>query len=135
MHASYRSPGSTFRGAGDRRSPHEHVGWAVCVQAGGLFLLGGPRLLDGVGGEGHGAGSRNELLELEWSRIDRLTRQARLPVLNDKTGHGRVVPLDDQMWAIIDRRWAERTTRRWDGRVLVSRWVFHGPLGGRLHED
>jgi integrase len=78
---------------------------------------------------------RNELLELEWSRIDRLTRQVRLPVLNDKTGHGRVVPLDDVMWAIIERRWAERTTRRGDGRVLVSRWVFHGPLGGRLNED
>jgi integrase len=64
-----------------------------------------------------------------------VTREIRLPILHDKTGQGRVVPLTDAMWAIIERRWAARSTRRWDGRVLVSPWVFHGPLGGRLKAD
>jgi integrase len=65
--------------------------------------------------------------------VDRLAGVIRLA--DSKTGEGRVVPINPALGAIIARRWEARSTRRWDGRVLVSPWVFHGPLGGRLHED
>jgi integrase len=76
---------------------------------------------------------RDEVLHLEWRMVDRTTAVLRLP--DDKAGEGRVIPISAEMAVVLERRWADRFTRRWDGRVLVSPWVFHGAWGGRLHED
>jgi integrase len=76
---------------------------------------------------------RDELLHLQWTMVDRVTGVLRLP--DDKAGEGRVIPISAEMAAVLERRWADRFTRRWDGRVLVSPWVFHGPWGGRLNDE
>jgi integrase len=65
--------------------------------------------------------------------VDRVTGVLRLP--DDKAGEGRVIPISAEMAAVLDRRWADRSTRRWDGRVLVPPWVFHGTWGGRLNDE
>lgn len=76
---------------------------------------------------------RDELLGLAWTQVDRLAGVVRLP--DSKNGEGRVVPLRGRLKDIFDQRWAARTTRRWNRTTVVSPWVFHGPLGGRIHED
>jgi len=36
-----------------------------------------------------------------------------------------VLPLDDELWSLIERRWAARTVRQEDGTTRISEFVFH----------
>ena len=62
-----------------------------------------------------------EIRSLTWADFDRETSTLRLHASGAKTGHGRVIALEGQLRAIIDRRWRAR--------VLSCPFVFH--RGGR----
>jgi integrase len=64
-----------------------------------------------------------EILGLTWDRIDRQAREVRLDT--SKSGHGRVLPLDAELRALIEERWTARTYTRPDGTAAVSPYVFH----------
>ena len=42
-----------------------------------------------------------------------------------KNGQGRVLPLTDDLWDLIERRWAARSFERKDGTTKLSEFVFH----------
>ncbi|KGX06865.1 phage integrase family protein [Burkholderia pseudomallei] len=70
---------------------------------------------------------KNELLMLEWSRVDFDRRVLQLDPENTKNGKRRVVPLNDEaVTALCDQRdWVKRHAPR-------SRWVFAVASGDRL---
>lgn len=71
--------------------------------------------------------SKNELLKLEWSRVDLERRLLRLGAAHTKGGKPRVVPLSDlALQALtVQRDWV-----RWY--APQSPWVFATQAGGRL---
>ena len=53
-------------------------------------------------------------------------RQAReVRLRTSKNGHGRVMPLDGDLWDLIERRWAARTFQKKDGTTKLSEFIFH----------
>ena len=64
-----------------------------------------------------------EIRGLRWEYVDRRAREVRLP--DSKNGEGRVLPLDESLWALIERRWTRREHRTKDGRSSLSEFVFH----------
>ena len=64
-----------------------------------------------------------EIRGLRWEYVDRRAREIRLP--DSKNGEGRVLPLDESLWVLIERRWARREHRTKDGGSLLSEYVFH----------
>jgi len=69
-----------------------------------------------------------EVLALPWSAVDHQAHEIRLA--DSKNGEGRVLPLDDEDWKLIAKRWAAREYRAVSGPAL-SEYVFHrggGPL-------
>jgi integrase len=66
---------------------------------------------------------KGEILSLRWSAVDRKGREVRLRT--SKSGHGRVLPLEGELWNIIKRRWAAREFRRPDGMSAIAEYVFH----------
>lgn len=64
-----------------------------------------------------------EIRGLRWEHVDRREREVRLP--DSKNGEGRVLPLDESLWALIERQWARREHRLTDGRSALSEFVFH----------
>jgi integrase len=75
-------------------------------------------------------GRLGEILELRWEWVDRAGREIRLP--DSKNGQGRVLPLDEEDWRLIEKRWAARVVRTAAGTELVSSHVFHR-AGKALH--
>lgn len=66
---------------------------------------------------------RGEIVPLTWDAIDREAREVRLRT--SKNGQGRVLPLTDDLWDLIERRWAARSFERKDGTTRLSEFVFH----------
>ncbi len=66
---------------------------------------------------------KGELKALPWTQIDRAGHGIRL--LDSKNGRPRLVVLDDEAWAIIERRWTARQYTRPDGTTAISEYVFH----------
>jgi integrase len=64
-----------------------------------------------------------EIRSLRWEYVDRRAREVRLP--DSKNGEGRVLPLDESLWALFERRWTRREHRMKDGRSSLSEFVFH----------
>jgi integrase len=64
-----------------------------------------------------------EIRGLRWEYVDRRAREVRLP--DSKNGEGRVLPLDENLWALFERRWTRREHRTKDGRSSLSEFVFH----------
>src|SRR5450830_50668 len=64
-----------------------------------------------------------EIRGLRWEYVDRRAREIRLP--DSKNGEGRVLPLDESLWVLIERRWARREHRTKDGGSSLSEYVFH----------
>jgi len=65
---------------------------------------------------------QSELRTLRFENVDRGAREIRL---NDsKNGEGRVLPLDDDTWTVMERRWIARQYETAKGTVL-SAYVFH----------
>jgi integrase len=50
-----------------------------------------------------------EIRSLTWEALDRETWTLRLHAKDAKTGYGRVIPLENELRAIIERRWEART--------------------------
>lgn len=69
---------------------------------------------------------RGEVVPLRWTEVDRKAREVRLGT--SKSGDPRTLPLEGQLWDLIERRWQARHFRTPDGPAL-SPLVFHD--GGR----
>jgi integrase len=65
---------------------------------------------------------RGEVESLTWEQVDRTAREVRL--FDSKNGRGRVLPLDDYLFGLIERMWARREHQTPNGSAL-SRLVFH----------
>jgi integrase len=57
---------------------------------------------------------RGEVTGLQWDMVDREHRMVVLPT--SKNEHGRVLALEGELWAIIERRYVDRA---------LAPWVFH----------
>jgi integrase-like protein len=67
---------------------------------------------------------KGEIASLEWANVDRAAGEIRLSWTKSKTKKARVIGLDGELAAIIERRWQARTITR-DGTVHLSPLVFH----------
>ncbi len=66
---------------------------------------------------------KGEILPLRWDAVDRSAREVRLRT--SKNGRPRTLPLEGELWGLIERRWAARQFTTWDGLAHVSEYVFH----------
>jgi integrase len=66
---------------------------------------------------------RGEIVPLRWDAVDRNAREVRLKT--SKNGLGRVLPLEGELWSLIERRWEARTVEQEDGTTKISELVFH----------
>lgn len=72
---------------------------------------------------------KTECRLLRWENVDRQAREVRLD--DSKSGEGRVLPPDDDLWEIFERLWTARQYQTKSGPAL-SEYVFHvngKPLG------
>lgn len=65
---------------------------------------------------------RGELLGLRWEWVDRVAREVRIP--DSKNGEPRSLPLDDELWAVLEEQWSARRYETPAGTAL-SAYVFH----------
>lgn len=66
---------------------------------------------------------KGEILPLRWDAVDRTAREIRLRT--SKSGHGRVLPLDGELWELIECRFDAREYTTRDGVTHLSEFVFH----------
>ena len=66
---------------------------------------------------------RGEIVPLKWEAVDRNSREVRLKT--SKNGLGRVLPLEGELWSLIERRWAARSFEQDDETTKISELVFH----------
>jgi integrase len=67
---------------------------------------------------------KGEIAGLTWDQIDHVTHEVRLD--DSKNGEGRTLALSDDVWALIERRWAARSwTHRKTKQTHLSPLVFH----------
>lgn len=71
----------------------------------------------------HSGWRRGEIVPLRWEAVDRAAREVRLRT--SKNAQGRVLPLEEELWTVIERRWSARTFRHEDGVTKISELVFH----------
>jgi integrase len=64
-----------------------------------------------------------EIRTLRWESVDRQAKEVSL--VDSKNGEGRVLPLEDEGWRLVERLWALRRFKRKDGTEAVSEFVFH----------
>ena len=65
---------------------------------------------------------KEEILSLRWDQVDRQHREVRL--YDSKSGEGRLLPLEGELWKIVERAWKTRA---------ITPWVFQ--RGGRRWKD
>ena len=65
----------------------------------------------------------SEIRLLTWSRVDRAAREIRLDTT--KNGRPRLLPLDDELAALFDRRSNARQYTKKDGTIGIAEFVFH----------
>jgi integrase len=66
---------------------------------------------------------KGEVLPLRWDAVDRTAGEVRLRT--SKNDHGRVIPLEGELAALIERRWVGREWKDKDDVTHVSPLVFH----------
>jgi integrase len=66
---------------------------------------------------------RGEIVTLTWDAVDRAAREVRLRT--SKNGEGRLLPVDGDLWNLVERRWIARTIQKKDGTTKLSEFVFH----------
>ena len=66
---------------------------------------------------------RGEIVPLRWDAVDWTAREVRLRT--SKNGLGRVLPLEGDLWTLIERRWTVRTVEQEDGTTKICELVFH----------
>ncbi|MGH8777744.1 tyrosine-type recombinase/integrase [Paraburkholderia sp.] len=108
------------------------VRWIDRVEARSLIEAAGrfarrPHLVAFIRLALHTGCRKNELLKLEWSRVDFERRALVLGAEHTKNRRRRVVPLNDEAIAVLraQREWVERY-------ALGARWVFAVASGSRL---
>lgn len=72
---------------------------------------------------------KGEIASLAWATVDREGRMIHLCPQDSKNGEGRSIPLEGQLWAIIERRWKARPVTNRRGQTYLAAQVFH--LNGR----
>ena len=83
-----------------------------------------PEPIDDIARFGYLSGwRRGEIVSLTWDAVDRVGREVHLRT--SKNGQGRVLPLDGDLWDLIERRWDARTIEKKDGTTKLSEFVFH----------
>jgi integrase len=65
---------------------------------------------------------RAEILNLKWESVDRQAKELRLRT--SKNREGRCIPLQGELWDVIESQWEAREVKLKD-RTLISQWVFH----------
>lgn len=68
---------------------------------------------------------RGECLTLTWADVDREGRTIRLRPEHAKTGQGRTLALEGELWNLIERRWAARRITMPSGETKLMDLVFH----------
>jgi integrase len=66
---------------------------------------------------------RGEIAGLRWEMVDRSAKEVRLPT--SKNGSGRVLPLEGELWDLVERRWSAREVAVSDDVTKLSEFVFH----------
>lgn len=66
---------------------------------------------------------RAEIAGLRWEQVDREARELRL--VDSKNGEGRALPMDDDLAALVERRWEAREWNGPRGESHLSPHVFH----------
>jgi integrase len=66
---------------------------------------------------------RGEIVSLRWEAVDRGAREVWL--WTTKNGRRRTLPLDGELWSLMERRWAAREFQAPDGTTSLSPFVFH----------
>jgi integrase len=88
------------------------------------FVANLPEPINDVARFGYLSGwRRGEIVSLTWDAVDRMAREVRLRT--SKNGPGRVLPLDGDLWDLMERRWTARTIEKKDGTTKLSEFVFH----------
>jgi integrase len=75
---------------------------------------------------------KGEIASLAWTTVDREGRMIHLRPQDCKNGEGRSIPLEGQLWAIIERRWKARPVTLPNGLTQLAGHVFHrngSPVG------
>jgi integrase len=68
---------------------------------------------------------KGEIASLKWANVDRAAGEIRLSWTKSKTKKARVIGLDRELAAIIERRWQARPITAPDGTIRTSPLVFH----------
>ena len=66
---------------------------------------------------------KGEMVSLTWDLVDRSAKEIRLKT--SKNGTGRCLPLEGELWDLIERRWSARKVKSKIGEVSISPLVFH----------
>lgn len=66
---------------------------------------------------------KGEILGLRWQAVDRKAKEVRLQT--SKNGHGRFLPLEGQLWDLMERRWAARQFLLSNDVPAISEFVYH----------
>jgi Integrase len=66
---------------------------------------------------------RSEIVGLQWENVDRAGREIR--ITTSKNGEGRVLPMDESIAALLEKRWAAREFQDFRGEPGLSTLVFH----------
>jgi len=66
---------------------------------------------------------RGMLIALKWEHVDRIGRSVTLP--DSKNDDPQTIPLDGELWEVIERRWKAREYRTREGMIALAEHVFH----------
>ena len=66
---------------------------------------------------------KGEVLSLKWALVDRTEKEVRLQT--SKNGRPRILPLDGELWQLVEKRWKARNYETPDGVTHVSEYAFH----------
>jgi len=71
----------------------------------------------------HTGWRKGEMVSLTWDLVDRSAREIRLGT--SKNGTGRCLPLEGELWSLIERRWSARKVESKNKEMSISPLVFH----------
>ena len=64
-------------------------------------------------------------MALTWENVDRAAGEIR--IFTSKNGEGRVLPMDDTLAELVERRWIAREYEQRPGETAIGTWI---PPGG-----
>jgi integrase len=70
--------------------------------------------------------------KLEWEDVDMKRRTILSRAEDQKTGEKNFMPMDEELYGVIERRWKRRTYENADGVTAISRFVFHRNNGQKI---